>query len=511
MAGPFRLAEALGALSLATDLGAGQPPESALGATVLAVRMGRSLGLSEAELAETYYASVTRFVGCSSTAMEGAQFAVGHDRALNYALSMCDWTDPDAVEASLERHLTYEVSEGERRSAIQAIRAAVPMIPDLAGVHCAQALALVSGLSLPEGVARLLGHMYARWDGKIAGASGEAIPLAARVIALAVSAELYRRVGGVASVVEMARLRAGAQYDPRLCALLERDATHLFAGFGANSIWGLYLDSEPGTARMLDTAGMRKTAQAFADFADHKSGWLLGHSRRVAGLALRGAEALRIAGAEREDLYLAALVHDVGRAGVANGTWDKPGSLTAIEVRQAQSHSYQTESVLSLATAFASVRDIAAAAHERIDGSGYHRGTRGHDPRAGLLAAADVYDALTHDRPWRAAYDAARAADLLLAETKAGRLHREAARAILDTAGHGRRASQQVYPAGLSSREAEILVLLARGASTKAIADALGISPKTADHHVQRVYEKTGARGRPAAALYALRHGFVPE
>ena len=176
-----------------------------------------------------------------------------------------------------------------------------------------------------------------------------------------------------------------------------------------------------------------------------------------------------------------------------------------------QSHSYQTESVLSLATAFASVRDVAAAAHERIDGSGYHRGTRSHDPRAGLLAAADVYDALTHDRPWRAAYDAARAADLLLAETKAGRLHREAARAILDTAGHGRRASQQVYPAGLSSREAEILVLLARGASTKAIADALGISPKTADHHVQRVYEKTGARGRPAAALYALRHGFVPE
>lgn len=506
-----RLAEVLGALSMATDLGAGQIPETSLGATVLAVRMGRSLGLSEQELAQTYYASVTRFVGCSSTAMEAAQFALGDDRALNYALGMCDWTDPDAVEAALEQHLSREAPENARRAAIQGIRAAVPAIPDLVRAHCAQAMVLVAGLSLPEGVAQLLGHMYARWDGKVPGASGDAIPLAARIIALAASAEANRRFGGVASAVEMARLRAGAQHDPRLCALLERDAAQLFDALGGNSIWELYLDSEPCTPCVLDAAGLRATAQTFADYADQKSGWFLGHSRRVAGLALRGAEALGIVGPERDDLYIAALVHDVGRAGVANGVWDKPGPLSPIELRQAQSHSYHTENVLALVPAFRPLLEIAAAAHERIDGSGYHRRMRSDDPRAGLLAAADVYDALTHDRPWRLAHDAVRAADLLLTESAAGRLPREAVRAILDTAGHGKRTTLQVYPAGLSPREAEILPLLARGASTKAIGGVLGISPKTADHHIQSVYEKTGARGRAAIALYALRQGFVAE
>lgn len=482
-----------------------------MGATVLAVRMGRLLGLSEQELARTYYASITRFIGCSSTAMEAAQFALGDDRALNYALGMCDWTDPDAVEAALERHLPRDTPANERREAIQGIRAAVPAIPELVQAHCAQALVLVAGLSLPDGVAQLLGHMYARWDGSIPGASGDEIPLPARIIALAASIEANRRFGGKALAIEMARLRAGTQYDPLLCALLESESSQLFEGLDGNTIWALYLDSEPGAPRVLDAPGLRAAAQTFADYIDQKSGWFLGHSRRVAGLVLRSAKTLGIGDAESEELYIAALLHDVGRAGVANGVWDKPEPLSPIELRQAQSHSYHTENVLALAPAFRSLLDIAAAAHERIDGSGYHRRMRSDDPRAGLLAAADVFDALTHDRPWRLALDLAHATDLLLADSTAGRLPREAVRAILDTVGCGQRVTLRAYPDGLSPREAEILPLLARGASTKAIGAALGISPKTADHHIQSVYEKTGARGRAASALYAIRHGFVAE
>lgn len=506
-----RIAEMMGALSLAADLGAGQAPETALGATVVAVRMGRVLGMSDDQLADTYYACVTRFLGCSSTATEGAALAMGHDDKLNYALSMCDWSDPDAVESSLEQHLPHDRPPAERSASIRAIRELVPRIPEIAAAHCEQAKILAARLPLPAGVVGLLTHIYSRWDGKYPGARGEEIPLPARVIAVAVAAELFRRAGGIPSVVEMVRQRADGQFDPALCELMARDAAVLFDGFGHGTHWDMFLQSEPGGPRMLGKAQFASVARTFADYADHKCAWLLGHSRQVASLSLRAAEVLHIPEAERNTLYIAALMHDVGRAAVPNGIWDKPDTLTPMELRQAQSHSYQTEMVLSQSAALRSVLEIASVAHERCDGSGYHRRGRLDDPRGGILAAADMYDALTHDRPWRQAYTAEVAAQMLLDAVTVGQLPREAVRAVLEAAGHGKRTSTKAYPAGLSQREAEVLKLIARGLSTKAMAAQLGISPKTADHHVQAVYEKTGARGRAAAALYALAHGITAE
>jgi DNA-binding NarL/FixJ family response regulator len=64
-------------------------------------------------------------------------------------------------------------------------------------------------------------------------------------------------------------------------------------------------------------------------------------------------------------------------------------------------------------------------------------------------------------------------------------------------------------PAGLTDREAEVLRLLARGLQTKQIAATLGISPKTADRHIQNVYGKIGVSSRAAATLFAMEHGLM--
>ena len=65
--------------------------------------------------------------------------------------------------------------------------------------------------------------------------------------------------------------------------------------------------------------------------------------------------------------------------------------------------------------------------------------------------------------------------------------------------------------AGLTAREVDVLRLLARGSSTKEIADELGMAPKTAGNHIEHIYSKIGAKNRVAASLFAVERGLLPE
>jgi DNA-binding NarL/FixJ family response regulator len=149
--------------------------------------------------------------------------------------------------------------------------------------------------------------------------------------------------------------------------------------------------------------------------------------------------------------------------------------------------------------------------HERQDGSGYHRQLRSTaiPTLARVLAAADVYQALTQERPHRPAYSSGAAADRLIAEHRAGRLDQQAVDAVLAAAGHRARAARRTWPSGLSDREVEVLRLVARGRSTREIARELVISPKTADHHVQHIYSKIAVSTRASATLFALEHDLL--
>jgi DNA-binding NarL/FixJ family response regulator len=82
--------------------------------------------------------------------------------------------------------------------------------------------------------------------------------------------------------------------------------------------------------------------------------------------------------------------------------------------------------------------------------------------------------------------------------------------AVLAAAGH-RRRKRPTGPAGLTGREVEVLVLLARGASNKQIARELGMASKTAGSHVEHIYTKLGVSTRAAAALFAIQHGLMPD
>ena len=240
-----------------------------------------------------------------------------------------------------------------------------------------------------------------------------------------------------------------------------------------------------------------------------KSRFTRGHSPGVAALASRAAE--RLAPADRLALTRAAYLHDIGRAGVVLDIWDKPGPLTESEWERVRMHTYFTERILARLESLGPVAQLAGLAHERLDGSGYHRRLPPSAVSAGarLLAAADAFHAMTEARAHRPALSAERAAAQLQEEARAGRFDPAAVEAVLAAAGRSVPRQRREHPAGLTDREVEVLGLVARGLTNKEVGARLEISTKTAGHHIQHIFEKAGVTTRAAAAMFAMQNDLL--
>jgi HD-GYP domain-containing protein (c-di-GMP phosphodiesterase class II)/DNA-binding CsgD family transcriptional regulator len=257
------------------------------------------------------------------------------------------------------------------------------------------------------------------------------------------------------------------------------------------------------TSEQFDNA-----CRTLADFVDIKSTYTLSHSSGVAELA---AESARRAGLPELDITTirrAALLKEIGRTGITSSIWEKPGPLTEREWERVRLHTYYTERILSHAPALASVGALASLHHERLDGSGYHRGLPSANqlPAARILCVADVYHTLTEARPYRSAFQPGTAAQELQKLVRAGKLDGDAVNNVLSAAGHRISKVRKEFVAGLSERELEVLRYLAHGQTMKQIAAQLVISEKTVDSHIQHIYNKIGVSTRAGATMFAMEH-----
>jgi HD-GYP domain-containing protein (c-di-GMP phosphodiesterase class II) len=507
-----RAAELAGALTLATDLGAGVPPESALRTALLAAGIAKAARLPAADLADAYWAGLYRYLGCSVFAHETAQLGAGDDQGW---LSAFEAVDPARVAEVLAAQLG-KVGRGAGLRARGAALATFLSAPDtpkkLAQAHCAQAIALARKLGASDGALAALGDIYERWDGRGQpnARRGQAITLPARVLHLANALEIHLRVAGAGGALAMAAERRGRHFDPSLTDVVLASGPALLEPCQAASVWDAFLAAEPEPHRSLPAGGRRVLALAFAEYVDLKSPYTLGHSVGVARRCKAAAEQARLPPAQIDELEIAALLHDLGRVSVPNGIWDKRDPLSSAERERVRQHPYHTERILNAAAPWKALADLAAGHHERLDGTGYHRriAASALPPSMRLLAAADVFQALGEPRPHRPALSPEAAARVLRDEVTAGRLDEEAVGWVLAAAGQGG-APPRTLPDGLTDREVEVLRLLARGLSNKEIGKALFVSPITAKNHVAHIYEKTGLATRAAAALYAVEKGLV--
>jgi len=385
-----------------------------------------------------------------------------------------------------------------------------PSVPTRA--HCEVGRMLAERLGLSARVTRAITQVFERWDGKGRPdkLKGEAIDRVVRLVQLAADAQAARRLFGTDETVALIRRRAGGGYDPKLVEVFCRRATTLFAALDVPSVHDALVEAEPGEPVRVAGEALDAAIETVGQYGDMKSRFLRGHSAGVATLAGRAAERQGLA--EATAVRRAGHLHDIGRAGVVLDIWDKPGPLTEAERERVRMHSYFTERVLARLDTLGPVAALAGMAHERLDGAGYHRRLQatGVTQGARLLAAADVYHAMTEPRPHRAALTAEQAAEGVRAEARAGRLDRDAVEAVLAAAGQPAAAPERrTHVAGLTDREVEVVRLVARGLTNKEIASALDISVKTAGHHVQHIFEKVGVTTRAAAALFAMQNGLV--
>jgi HD-GYP domain-containing protein (c-di-GMP phosphodiesterase class II) len=506
------LGELLGALSLATDLAAGLPLETSLRTCVLATRLARRIGI--AELDEVRSATLLRHLGCTAFAYEAARLG-GDDHDLLTTYAGIDRTSRGAIVGRTVTHLAREAPLGRRLAAMARVMTSPGAGAQLVAAQCTQAVALAGDLALPDGVIAALGQIYERHDGRGGPhkLSGDAIGPAAQILHVAELVEVRHRISGIAgpsgaardAAIAEVRRRRGKHLAPAIADAFLAAHAELWPVLEAASVWELYLEDEPAGSAASPRLDLERIAAAFGRFADLKSPYTLGHSTGVAALVEAGCEDRDAVPRAR----LAALLHDLGTVSVPNRIWDKPGPLNAMEWERVRLHGYYTQRILAQTPLLADVAAIAGAHHERLDASGYHRGANAAmlDREARLIAAADAYHAMRQDRAHRPALTAAAAADALAAEVRAGRLCPRAVDAVLGAAGLPR--PERTLPAGLTAREVEVLVHLARGATNKEIASSLGIAVRTANHHVENIYAKLDVTTRAAAAVFAVRHNLV--
>lgn len=450
-----RLAELVASLSLATDLGMGQPMEHALRTCLLALRCGEALGLGAAQLTEVYWLALLRRIGCTSDAHQLGRI-FGDDLAAHARVFTHDLDRPAVVARDMLRNAGAGGTPRERVGAIATALAAGPGMPRvLFHGSCEVAQALATQLGFADEIRRALGQTFERWDGRGApqGLRGEEIAVAARIVQVAEDAEVYHRLGGVDDAVALVRKRSSRRYDPAIAERFCHAAGELFAALESVSAWEAVLAAEPRPWRRLTHERLDDGLHAMALFADLKSPYTVGHSTGVAELAATAATAAGLPVDDVLTVRRAGLVHDLGRAGVPNGIWDRPGPLRAGDWERVRLHPYFTERSLARAPGLDRLAKLAGLHHERLDGSGYFRGmpAANSPPAARLLAAADAYHAMTEPRPHRPARPPGEIAAELRREVRAGRLDGEAVNAVLHAAGRRVRRGR-IWPAGLTAR-----------------------------------------------------------
>jgi HD-GYP domain-containing protein (c-di-GMP phosphodiesterase class II) len=443
----LRLSEVLAGLSHALDITEGQARGHAQRSCLIGMRLAASLSLDDDARSSLFYALLLKDAGCSANASKVAALFGADDATVKSSRRLTDTSSrAEGIFHTLRIAAPGAPVLARARRVGAVLRFGTDGARGLVELRCERGAEVVRAIGLGELAARAILDVDEHWDGSgyPDGIAGEQISLAGRVLCLSQTAEVFWEHGGPAAACEIARRRRGSWFDPALAdalVALEHD-TELWASLGAPEVTAV---EPPDRVLVADDALLDRVAHAFASVVDAKSPHTAHHSEGVTEIAAALGTLLELDPATRMMLRRAALLHDVGKLGVSSRILDKPGRLGEAEWRTVRLHPRWTMEILTRISAFHDVARVAAAHHERLDGSGYFRGltARELDVPSRILAVADVAEALSADRPYRGAlspdevlaimrHDAGRALDpdafaaleQALREWSSGRCHR---------------------------------------------------------------------------------------
>ena len=406
-----KLSTVLSAMSYALDLTEGQPLGHAGRSCLIGMRLADELRLSPDQRSDLFYALLMKDAGCSSNAARVYQLFGGDDQQAKQGLWRRDWR---SWREKINYALEYAEPNGTPLERVRRFAALALKGPssqrEMFAIRCDRGADIARALGVSEDTAIAIRTIDEHWDGGgyPEGLRREEIPLYARIIGLAQVAEIYWATGGPAAALEVARERRGKWFDPELVKALRMLGTHdrIWSDLSASNIADTIAGAEP-TERVIpaDESRLDRIAHAFALVVDAKSSFTYRHSDRVAAVAELIAGEMGLPEPQRIRIRRAGLLHDIGKLAVPNRILDKPGKLDADEWEIVKRHPHYSYEILARVPVFSDFAYDASCHHERIDGRGYFRGVHGEalTLHARILAAADIFDALSAARPYRGA------------------------------------------------------------------------------------------------------------
>lgn len=415
-AGPetrLRLSDLIAAFSHALDLTDGEPPGHSVRCCYIGMHVGRAMGLDDEALWALYYTLLLKDLGCSSNAARICQLYVTDDHRFKRNAKRAGASKPSLLRFVLANTAPDDPWHRRLRALVEVVKNSGSIARELIQTRCTRGADIARQLGFPESVADAVHGLDEHFDGSgyPEGRSGDAIPVGSRIALLAQVVDVFQFSSGAEAALSEVRSRAGTWFDPVLVRMLEQvGANPLFwqtlAGPGLERV---IRELEPRRADfVVDEAYLDAIAQAFGSVVDAKSAFTAGHSHRVAHLAEQIAQKLGMPAERRRWLWRGALLHDVGKLGVSNSILDKPGKLDPAEWQAVQRHAAYTEQILARVPVFAELAPVAAAHHERLDGTGYPEGLQARDIalETRIITVADIFDAISSERPYHSAMPA---------------------------------------------------------------------------------------------------------
>jgi len=404
------LSEVISALSFALDLTEDAVPGHAVRSCLIGMRIGRKLGLDEEHLHDLYYALLLKDVGCSSNSARMCQILGADDRAAKRRVKTVDWTR--VTLEGLKLAWVNSLPEGGKlQKALRVVELGVGRErnnAEVIGIRCERGADIVRKIGLSKGCADAIYSLDEHWNGsgypdRLKGAIA---PLLARILGIAQHLDVFASEQGRERALVTMVERSGRWFDPELvkvAASLYRSG-ELWTGCNTPEERDLVVAMEPGMMTILGAEQVDCVCEAFADVVDAKSPFTYRHSVGVTDAAVGLADEFGFSAERRQRIHRAALLHDLGKLRISNAILDKPGKLDAEEFRIVQEHPELSQQILARIPSFAAISQIAGRHHEKLDGSGYPFGLTAEqltlDDR--IVAMADIYGALSEDRPYRA-------------------------------------------------------------------------------------------------------------
>ena len=384
------------------------------------MQVGVELGLSQSQLWETYYTVMMKDLGCTSNAARICELYLHDDISFKRDFKGVNDSLPSVLGFVLT-HTGLRSGLAERlRAVLNIMQNGGKIVDGLIETRCHRGAAIAASLRLPPAVCDGIHSLDEHWNGtgRPDRLSGDAIPLPSRIALLAQVVDVFHRSAGRQAAILEVRKRSGSWFDPETCAAFARIASRgaFWAVMEGDGVEAAVFDLEPVmTCAPIDDDYLDDIARAFAHVIDSKSPFTSGHSERVSVYADLIAGQMGYGEERRRWLRRAALLHDIGKLGVSNAILDFNGKLNEEQWREMRNHATLSERILERVAPFRDMARIGGAHHERLDGKGYPRGLIGSEiePETRIMSVADVFDALTADRPYRAAMSVDKALDIM--------------------------------------------------------------------------------------------------